>query len=82
MSWGHKIRWATPRELECPWEPSRHWHCTASKCREPAAFHTRYYYVTGQAGRTSCADRLLCQEHGERFAKKYKLELPTKMVLT
>jgi hypothetical protein len=51
--------------------PGGYTTCTGSKCPHKAKFVTLYSYVTGRRGRTSCAERLVCEDHAKRFRTKY-----------
>lgn len=50
--------------------------CTGPRCDEKPVFVTRYFYVTGRAGRVTDRIQYRCQAHGEAFAKKHGLEVP------
>lgn len=59
--------------------------CT-SGCRGPhaerpkAVINCAYDYVSGQAGRVSCAIKPACMKHACRFGINHKLDLPLEMI--
>lgn len=86
-AWGHKIRKLTIDEVADIEErgrrhreqfPDSSWDerkCRAApKCRERAAYLIEYSYVTGRAGRTSYAQKMVCEHHGNRFMAKHGIE--------
>jgi hypothetical protein len=60
-----------PLPDELVWRPG----CTRTGCPERPEYVTRYFYVTGRAGRVTDRLQYVCQAHAEAFAKKYGLEL-------
>lgn len=57
-------------------ESEKHWaSCRKKRCGRMAEVYVRYYYVTGRAGRLSCADRPYCREHGEQLVAS-KAQVP------
>jgi hypothetical protein len=84
-AFGHQIKVASQRERDnySRWGSG----CGSGKCKEPVSYITTYRYVmgragrtyryvTGRAGRVSMTEKLVCIEHGRKFAKKYGLECP------
>lgn len=55
------------------WRPS----CSGRDCYERPELVTRYFYVTGRAGRVTDRIQYACRTHGEAFAKKHGLALPS-----
>ena len=87
-SWGHSIRLyqsgevtqtsyipyqGTEADRRYTWHPN---NCQGRKCTTRPVFETRYSYVTGRAGRVTDRRQSACQQHGEAFAKKHRLEVP------
>lgn len=74
-SWGHTVRAMTPEEQA--WADKEFAHeryprtCSAGKCDGRPTFVTTYRYVTGRGGRTSWAQRNLCEDHAIAFASKH-----------
>ena len=69
-SWGHYIVSASQHQRE------RAWGCSGPMCRAPVVYRTGYQYITGRKGRVGVAEKFLCEAHGEKFARKYKLAMP------
>lgn len=74
-SWGHKIASASPRERAHNGD-GQPFTCVNPKCMGHIVFVTSYAYVTGRRGRTSRAERFVCEAHGRKFAEKHGLECP------
>jgi hypothetical protein len=65
------------------WDPAKRaagellWlpYCKGWNCPEKPEYVTRYFYVTGRAGRVTDRIQYCCRKHGEAFAKKHGLTL-------
>lgn len=75
-SYGHQIKSASERDREL-WN---RWGGCGRGCKRPVVFCASYRYVTGRRGRTTTAERFVCQAHGEKFAKQHELTLPDSSV--
>lgn len=84
-AWGHRLETITLERLigaplfkPLPGQPPFYSSPTCSRkaCPNPPLWIASYDYVTGRQGRTSSAERRLCEKHATDFAKKYKLNLP------
>lgn len=55
--------------------------CSADRakhhCHERVKWHCSYAYITGQAGRTSNANRHYCDSHARKFCQSHGLPLPS-----
>jgi hypothetical protein len=90
-AWGHALRRLPMADVARASEmvdygygrgPERRQACSAGgrPCAAPVAFAFSYRYITGRAGRVSWAEKWICQQHAERTAKRWGLELPTEAV--
>jgi len=43
--------------------------CSYAKCPEKARYRLTYQYVTGRAGRTTTAEKNICEKHAEKYLK-------------
>jgi hypothetical protein len=39
------------------------------KCKEKAKYRLAYRYITGRAGRTTTAEKNICEKHAEKYLK-------------
>lgn len=77
-SYGHRVLIASPDDIRRLWTVNCGQRVTGVRCGERITHLTCYSYVTGRAGRTTEARKGRCQAHAERFAKRWKIDMPTR----
>ena len=50
-------------------------HCETRRCRNPVTVVTWRYYRSAEAGRVLIAERFVCEEHGQEFAARHRIEI-------
>lgn len=53
------------------------WHSGPRRCVQPAAVVTYRYFAARGTGLLLLAERFVCTEHGEAFARRYGVEVET-----
>jgi len=83
-AWMHAVQLVTGarRENLERYKASSEWHlrslvrCTVRACDAGGEYLISYTYTTGRAGRTTRAERLVCEIHARRFARRHGLACP------